>query len=229
MKTTWMAVRAAVVVGALALGWVPPASADGATKAEASRPSADKANPETDKTKPEADKTKSEGDKTKSEGDKAKSEGDKTKAEGDKAKPVTEKEPARREFDPNRVGVVREFAPGSPDATLREAFKCALEMGDAAGFECYAALNVDGNHDNDIATGQLRNYQWRWFRQRAASYVIEDKDKTFGLKVTRRDPARLEPNTKEVKIFLFSTARDNPTPVILRREAGSWRIYANSL
>jgi hypothetical protein len=197
------------MVGSLVLGWTLPAGADEATK-----PATEKAKPETDRPKAEAEKAKPEADRAKSDVDKGKS---------------ADKEPARKEADLNRVGVVREFAPGSPDATLREAFKCALEMGDAAGFECYAALNVDSNHDNDIATGQLRNYQWRWFRQRAASYLVEDKDKVFAIKVTRRDPARLDSNAKEVKIFLFSSARDNPAPVILRREAGAWRIYANSL
>mgnify|MGYP003335002624 CR=1 FL=1 len=59
--------------------------------------------------------------------------------------------------------------------------------------------------------------------------VVEEKDKVFALKLTRRDPGRLEPNAKEVKLFFFSTARDNPAPVILRSEAGNWRIHASSL
>ena len=127
------------------------------------------------------------------------------------------------------IGVIREFVPGTPDATLREAFKCALELDNEAGFACYAALNVDANHDNDIATAQLRNYQWKWFRQRAGSYVVEQADKAFAIKVTRREPGAVAASDTQAKVFLFSTARDNPTPVMFKREAGQWRIYANSL
>ncbi len=127
----------------------------------------------------------------------------------------------------SRLGLIKDFAPGTPDGILREAFKCALEMDETAGFSCYARLNVEGNHDNDIATTQLRNYQWRFFRQRASSYVMTEQP--FTIKVTRRDPGAIDANSKEVKVFLLSKARDNPAPVTLRKEGNVWRIYSNSL
>ncbi len=123
--------------------------------------------------------------------------------------------------------VVSEFAVGTPEATLRAAFRCVLEMGENDGFSCYANLNVDSNHDNDNATSQLRRYQWAKFRERAKTYVVEDTK--FSVRITRRDPVKLDADGKEQKLFLFSKIRDNPAPIVFRKEAGAWRIYENSL
>jgi hypothetical protein len=130
--------------------------------------------------------------------------------------------------DPDRTGLVKQFTPGSTDAVIRDAFKCALDFPDeASGFQCYAALNVESNRDNDIAVGQLRNYQWRFFRQRASGYLQEGQG--FAFLVTRRDPGKVEATAKEAKVFLRHKSRDNPAPITLRKENGVWKIYANSL
>jgi len=123
--------------------------------------------------------------------------------------------------------VVSEFAVGTPEATLRAAFRCVLEMGENDGFSCYANLNVDSNHDNDNATSQLRRYQWAKFRERAKTYVVENEK--FSVRITRRDPPKIDADAKEQKLFLFSKIRDNPAPIVFRKEAGAWRIYENSL
>ena len=128
----------------------------------------------------------------------------------------------------SRVGAVKAFPNGTPDWLVREAFKCALDYTDeASGFDCYQKLNVELNRDNDNALTHLRLYSWKYFRQRAASYVMSTDP--FTLKVTRRDPSRIDGASKTVKVFLYSRHRDNPAPIILRREAGQWRVYANSL
>lgn len=130
--------------------------------------------------------------------------------------------------DPDRTGLVKQFVPGSTDAVIRDAFKCALDFADETqGFQCYAALNVESNRDNDIAIGQLRNYQWRFFRQRATGYLQEGQGLAF--LVTRRDPGKVDATAKEAKVFLRHKQRDNPAPITLRKEAGVWKIYANSL
>ncbi|MSP92099.1 MAG: hypothetical protein EXR79_09915 [Myxococcales bacterium] len=128
----------------------------------------------------------------------------------------------------SRIGPIKAFPNGTPDWLVRAAFKCALDYTDeAAGFDCYQKLNVELNRDNDNALTHLRLYSWKYFRQRAASYIVSTEP--FTLKVTRRDPTSIDGNSKTVKVFLYSRHRDNPAPIILRREAGQWRVYANSL
>ncbi|MFZ4578314.1 MAG: hypothetical protein ACOYOB_07950 [Myxococcota bacterium] len=126
------------------------------------------------------------------------------------------------------IGVVSEFPAGTPDGVLREAFRCALEAsGDAEGFACYARINVEANRSNDIALMHLKTYQWRYFRQRAPSYLVGTKP--FSVRITRRDAPTIESGMKSVKMFLKSSERENPAPISLRLEDGEWRIYANSL
>jgi len=126
-----------------------------------------------------------------------------------------------------KAGLVRTFPAGTPDAVLREAFHCALDMSESEGFSCYLRINRERNQDTDIALAQLRAYSWKAFRQRASSYIMDPKE--FVLKVTRRDPANVGEANKSAKIFLFSKARDNPAPIEFCREGGGWKIYANSL
>lgn len=149
-------------------------------------------------------------------------------AKGDAAADAKDKPPVKPAYNPHATGVIKEFPAASIDGVLREAFKCALDFSDeSSGFSCYAALNVDSNHDNDVATTQLRKFQWAAFRRRAAGFVVEGKE--FAVRITRRDPDRVPADAKEAKLFLHSRERDNPAPITFRREAGQWRIYANSL
>lgn len=129
---------------------------------------------------------------------------------------------------PTQLGLVDVFAEGTPDAVVRAAFRCAVEIGDEGdAFKCYAALNVTDNRDSDISLLHLRTYQWKVFRQRAAAYVVSEKP--FTLKVTRRDPEKAPADAKNYKMFIHSRDRDFPAPITLRRESGRWFIYANSL
>ncbi|MEY3014692.1 MAG: hypothetical protein RIT45_3427 [Pseudomonadota bacterium] len=122
---------------------------------------------------------------------------------------------------------LKAFPQGSPAWVVRQAFRCALEHNESSGFDCYAALNVETNRDNENARVHLRRYQWSHFRKWAASYPLPGKE--FVLLQTRQVPAKLEPQTSEVKLFLWSRHRDNPAPITLRREGGRWLIYSNSL
>ena len=127
---------------------------------------------------------------------------------------------------PTKIGEVSEFAVGTPDGTLRQALRCALEItNESTAFDCYAALNVSTNRDTDIALAHLRNYQWKVFRQRASNYVVNSAP--FTIKVTRRDPENGD--GKHVKIFLWGKARDFPAPITLQKDGGRWWIYTNSL
>lgn len=122
---------------------------------------------------------------------------------------------------------IKDFPQGTPLWLVRQAFRCALEHNESSGFDCYVELNVDLNRDNQNARTHLRRYQWSHFRKWASSYPLPGK--AFALLVTRQVPAKLEPEAREVKIFLWSRHRDNPAPITLRREGGRWLIYANSL
>lgn len=129
--------------------------------------------------------------------------------------------------------LVRSFAAGSPEATLRDIIHCGADIPDeTAGFECWARLHIVANRDTETALTQLRHYSWKVFRSRADSYAVKPvatTDKEFALKVTRREPEKCDATAKECKFFLVSRVRDLPAPVTLRREDGQWRIYSISL
>jgi len=122
---------------------------------------------------------------------------------------------------PDVTGTTSRFAAGTPDATLRAAFDCAMRD----DFGCYAALNVRSNRDGEIPLAHLKNYQWRSFRARWQSYVVQREP--FSVHISRRvrDPGKIP----RIKLFLFSDERDNPAPCIFELQDGVWRIYANSL
>lgn len=157
---------------------------------------------------------------------------------GKPAEPASDAKPAEPAADPAKaakpatmptaIGDVSTFPEGTPDGTLRAALACALDdLGDSQAFQCYASLNVTRNRDTDIAVAQLRAYNWKHFRQYAASYVV--RDKPFTVRITRRDLDSNGADGKVVKLFLFSKSRDYPAPITLEREGGAWRISYNSL
>lgn len=129
---------------------------------------------------------------------------------------------------PTVLGLVDAFTEGTPDAAVRAAFRCAIDIANEdAAFKCYAALNIADNRDSDISLLHLRSYQWKVFRQRAPGYVVSEKP--FTVKVMRRDPETAPADAKHYKLFLHSRDRDFPAPITLRRDAGRWLIYSNSL
>ncbi len=123
--------------------------------------------------------------------------------------------------------VTREFKEGTPLGVVRAAFRCALEMDESSGFDCYMPLNIENNRNNENARTHLRRYQWAHFRKWATTYPLPGKE--FALRQTRQVPAKLDAETQEIKFYFVSRNRDNPAPVTLRREGGAWLIYANSL
>jgi len=125
------------------------------------------------------------------------------------------------------LGPVSEFPKGTPLGILREAFYCALELGESEGFDCYMKINVSLNRDTDLARRHLRRYQWRYFRDRASSYV--SRSQPFTVEVTRYTPRDWEGVRAGFKVFLASSKRDNPAPITFRKEEGVWQIYSNSL
>ena len=126
------------------------------------------------------------------------------------------------------VGNIMTFPAGTPDATLRAAFACALDLADDnEAFRCYAALNVLRNRNSSISLEQLRAYNWRHFRFYAHGYAVATEP--FTLNITQRDPKFPSANTRTIKVFLRSTGDRPPAPMTLDLEDGQWRIAYNSL
>ncbi len=119
------------------------------------------------------------------------------------------------------------FAKGSPEGVLRQAFACALDFDEATGFDCYVKQNSEINQGTSRALKHLRRYQWAHFRKWAPSYVLKGKE--FSVFVTRWNPPSYDETTRDLRIYLRSRNRDNPAPIMLRREQGLWKIYSNSL
>ena len=122
---------------------------------------------------------------------------------------------------------VSEFKNGTPLWLVRQAFHCALDFNESSGFDCYIKYVVEARRDNPRALQHLRLYQWAHFRKWASTYVVTTKP--FAIAESRRIPAKVTGETRILKIFLVSRQRDNPAPIELKREAGVWRISANSL
>lgn len=125
------------------------------------------------------------------------------------------------------IGVVKTFEKGTPLWVVRQIFKCALDYDEGTGFSCYVKHNAEINTGTSRALKHLRRYQWKHFRKWAPTYVI--KNKQFALLLTRWNPKEYNGTTRELRIYLRSRQRDNPAPVMLRREGGVWKVYANSL
>lgn len=122
---------------------------------------------------------------------------------------------------------VSQFVNGTPLWLVRQAFACALDYDESSGFDCYTKWVVEARRDNPNALKHLRTYQWAHFRKWASTYVV--KAKPFTIAESSRMPTKVSGETTTVKIFLLSAQRDNPAPIELKREAGVWRISANSL
>ena len=91
----------------------------------------------------------------------------------------------------------------------------------------FAKHNAEINVGTRRALRHLRRYQWKHFRKWAPTYVLTD-DK-FAVLPTRSNPKRYSGQTRGLRIYLRSRQRDNPAPIMLRREGGIWKVYANSL
>jgi hypothetical protein len=126
-----------------------------------------------------------------------------------------------------KIGVVKTFKKSTPLWVVREVFKCALDYDEGSGFNCYVKHNAEINVGTSRALKHLRRYQWKHFRKWASTYVM--KSKSFALLLTRYSPDRYSGTTRELRIYLRSRQRDNPAPIMLRREGGIWKVYANSL
>ena len=155
-------------------------------------------------------------------------------AEDPKAREAREaeaQEAARKAAEESQI--VRTFAPGSPEATIKEILHCGADISDdSSAFDCWLKLQLTQNRDTDTAVTQLRHYSWKVFRTRAESYAVKPvptADKDFAIRIARREPEKCDATAKECKFFLVSHVRDSPAPVTLRKEDGVWRIYSSSL
>jgi len=72
-----------------------------------------------------------------------------------------------------------------------------------------------------------QKYMWPRFQKFAESYFKDASRSSF--EVTRTVPDPIDNATTEVKFFLKSTKRDNPTPVVLKKDKGLWKIFNSSL
>ncbi len=125
------------------------------------------------------------------------------------------------------IGITSKFQKDTPLWVVRQIFHCALDYDEGTGFDCYVKHNSEINKGTSRALKHLRRYQWRHFRKWAATYVL--KAKQFSVFVTRWNPKGWDGSTRDIRIYLRSRQRDNPAPVMLRREGGLWKVYANSL
>ncbi|MBT9558918.1 MAG: hypothetical protein IV100_23000 [Myxococcales bacterium] len=112
------------------------------------------------------------------------------------------------------------------------AFALALgaEPDDELAFERFIALNHSERTSAPRAIPSLREFAWRSLRRRASEY-LSDMASPGSFTVARHDPARLDANTSQLRLFLSARGR-SATPVTLKPDPaanGALRITDSSL
>jgi hypothetical protein len=121
--------------------------------------------------------------------------------------------------------VVSDPRPGTPEhAVLKTIEACAAD--DFAGWWgawCHPDLCID----TPDGKSNMQKYTWARCKKFAESYFTDKSRKSF--KVAYTKPADVKDDATEVKFFLVSSKRDNPTPIAVKKHQGKWLVHSNSL
>ncbi len=121
--------------------------------------------------------------------------------------------------------VVTSPAKGSPEATVA----ALLEAGNADAFDTFYRSLCHPDYCHGIPTDEKdkKTYMWTRFVKYAASYYTNAASRSF--EVASTVPPTLEAGTTEFKLFLKSSKRDMPVPVVLKKDKGEWKVFNCSL
>ncbi len=110
---------------------------------------------------------------------------------------------------------------GSPEWVIRETLR--------AGFtQDFDTFYDELKHEDFAMRRDTRDFLWQSLVKWAPSYIIDRKKLSY--KIVRTDPAKFDDKTGPVKFFIHSSKRDNPVPVVVKKDRfGRWRISMMSL
>jgi hypothetical protein len=122
--------------------------------------------------------------------------------------------------------VIKAPAQGTPEWVILETLKKGVSD-DFDGW--YGTLcHPDYCLDTTLNKREFTKYTWPRFLKFVSSYFTDSSQTAF--KVVYTQPATISDSDTSVKFFLFSSKRDNPTPIQLRKDKdGKWKVSNLSL
>lgn len=126
-----------------------------------------------------------------------------------------------------RDALVEAPAVDSPEFVIQRTLEAGVK-GDFEGWYgtwCHVDYCLGTPRNKD----QFLLYRWKQFVKFADSYVVDAAKTSY--RVTHTTPATFDDaSATELKVFVKSTRRDNPSPIILRKdEKGAWKVFNMSL
>jgi hypothetical protein len=121
--------------------------------------------------------------------------------------------------------VITSPAKGTPEEVVARL----LEAGTSDDFDGFYDKLCHPDYCHQIPTDRKdkKVYMWTRFTKFVASYYTNAGARSF--EVTSTQPPTLEAGTDEIKLFLKSSKRDMPVPVVLRKDKGEWKVANCSL
>lgn len=121
--------------------------------------------------------------------------------------------------------VITNAAKGSPEEVVAKL----LEAGSNDDFDGFYDRLCHPDYCHQIPTDRKdkKTYMWSRFVKFVASYYTNAG--THAFQVTSTQPPTLEAGTTEIKLFIKSSKRDMPVPVVLRKDKGDWKVVNSSL
>ncbi len=117
-------------------------------------------------------------------------------------------------------------AKDSPEWVIQKT----LEAGVADDFNGWYTTHCHPDYclNTPVNIKEFQKYRWKQFLKWAPSYVKDSGKKSF--EITSTSPAQFDAASTEVKFFLKSSQRDNPVPIILKKDGkGAWKVFNMSL
>lgn len=130
-----------------------------------------------------------------------------------------------KKYQAKIVGItVEKPKPGSPEDIVQQLFKAAAMSDEEKGWEkAKKLLHPDLAH-NQLAYANWRRFSWARLRKHYRGY-IKDASK-FSFKIKRWD----EPQKNYRKLFIEHKTKEQPTPILLKKNSkGEWMVMNSSL
>lgn len=109
----------------------------------------------------------------------------------------------------------------SPEWIIRETIKAGID-------KRFDYFYDELKHEDFSMRRDERDFLWQSLVKWAPSYIINVKKHSY--KIVRTDPAKITKKDTYIKYFLHSSQRDNPVPIIVKKDRYErWRVANMSL
>lgn len=122
--------------------------------------------------------------------------------------------------------VVEKTVEGSPEWAVQKTLDAGRRDDLAGWFKdfCHPDLCID----TPTNRADMEKYTWKRFRKFVDSYLVDPAKLSF--KVVKAEPSDFDDKAPQVKLFLHSSKRDMPAPIVLKKDAsGRFKVFSLSL